>query len=361
MRFGGRWSPQLVESLRIGMFCALVALAVLVTATLAVPQSVVQNPGKAYAPAYLKPTDKLQVRYDLHDGQAFAALAMDPLLRRPHTWAGGNINEAYRAGRPLVGWITWAGSLGQPGAVEWVLAALSILSIGFLGFATSRFARFSDRKADWSILVLVVPGALVSLIYPGLSDPLGAAFAILGLCHWRTGRRTSAVVLLVLAALSRDTCILVAVALAIDMLIDRRPLREIAPLSIPVLVYLGWITVVRFRLGVWPTAYPSNLVAPFTGLLREMRTGWSASGAVAAALLIGLLIAALMRRPPRFVVVLIACFILLALCGGAPTWHAMRDGIARSLLPAEVVALVVLLPRLPIKRRVYADGSSDTA
>ena len=128
------------------------------------------------------------------------------------------------------------------------------------------------------------------------------------------------------------------------MLLARRPLRQIAPCrSGCSRISVGSRSCASgSACGRPPTEQPGR---PFTGLVREIRAGWTVSGALAAAPRRAPASRRSCSRPPRFVVVLIACFLVLALCGGAPTWHEMRDGIARSLLPAEVVAPVVLLPR----------------
>lgn len=104
----------------------------------------------SYAPAYRFPSNRLQVLYNTHDGQAFASLAMDPSLARPEVWSGGNADFAYRAGRPVIGWLAWAMSLGRPDLVQWILAVISVASAGLLGGAVTLLAHRCRRDVTWA-------------------------------------------------------------------------------------------------------------------------------------------------------------------------------------------------------------------
>jgi hypothetical protein len=297
------------------------------------------------------------VLYNAHDGQAFASLAMDPLLRRPSDWVGGRAQLAYRAARPLVGWLAWAGAAGRPGAVEWSLAVISVLSVGLLGYAVARLARTFGLVPFRSLLVLVTPGMVVVLVNPGLSDALGAALALLGAVRWRGGHRTSAVVLLCLAALSRDTCLLVAAALLLDEVWSSRSLRKSWPMLAAPATYLGWLVVVRARVGAWPTAYHGNLSLPFVGLAQQIGRGWSLNGAMGATLTLALLGAAALRRPPRLLALILGLYASMAACSGALVWASWGDGLTRSLLAGEAVAAVwLLLPRARVEAVDAPDG-----
>jgi hypothetical protein len=344
-------------ALTVGVLCGLIALVVLVLRVVTVVPVPVEGPGESFAPAYRPPTDHLQVLYNAHDGQAFASLAMDPLLRRPSDWVGGRAQLAYRAARPLVGWLAWAGAAGRPGAVEWSLAVISVLSVGLLGYAVARLAGTFGLVPFRSLLVLVTPGMVVVLVNPGLSDALGAALALLGAVRWRGGHRTSAVVLLCLAALSRDTCLLVAAALLLDEVWSSRSLRKSWPLLAAPATYLGWLVVVRARVGAWPTAYHGNLSLPFVGLAQQIGRGWSLNGAMGATLTLALLGAAALRRPPRLLALILGLYASMAACSGALVWASWGDGLTRSLLAGEAVAAVwLLLPRARVEAVDAPDG-----
>lgn len=66
-----------------------------------------------------RPADGLESVLARGDGQTFAALAQDPTLARPEVFRGPPAEAAYRAQRPLLGWLAWALSGGQPDRVPW--------------------------------------------------------------------------------------------------------------------------------------------------------------------------------------------------------------------------------------------------
>lgn len=84
-----------------------------------------------------RPTNAVERVLLLHDGQTYAALAQDPTLSNPGLFYGDREEEAYRAGRPLLPWLAWAGSLGQPTAVP----------IALLGFSGARDRRNGRRSS----------------------------------------------------------------------------------------------------------------------------------------------------------------------------------------------------------------------
>ena len=67
--------------------------------------------------------DPLELLLVQSDGQAFASLARDPSLARPEVFFT-DAEAAYRAQRPLLPYLAWAGSLGRTG---WVPPALAVI------------------------------------------------------------------------------------------------------------------------------------------------------------------------------------------------------------------------------------------
>src|SRR5260221_13667726 len=136
--------------------------------------------------AYNPPTDGLQALYAMHDGQFAAAIAMDPTLAHPERFVEYSTTDpsrgeaAYRFARPVMGWLGWATSAGQSSAVEGSLLAVSILTIGLLVLAAGACASSLGRKADTPLLlgVLLAPGSLAVMAYPGLGDALGTALCL---------------------------------------------------------------------------------------------------------------------------------------------------------------------------------------
>src|SRR4051812_48983127 len=121
---------RLHEPITLGLIAAGLALAFLVMWIGTIPQ-----PTPAYFPPtehhgfvsnFDPPSSPIEVTANSGDGQSFAALAQDPSLSRPDVFYRGKSEAAYRAQRPLAGYLAWAMSLGQPGLVLWMLGLIAV-------------------------------------------------------------------------------------------------------------------------------------------------------------------------------------------------------------------------------------------
>lgn len=317
----------------------------IVTVTAAEPTGgAVAADDRPFAPAYVPARDHLQILLNGHDGQAFASLAMDPLLQRPNGWAGGRTDFAYRASRPMLGWLAWAGSLGQPGAVQWVLLALSVAGLGTLVFGAALVAEELGREPSYAVFTMFLPGAVNMLFFPGLADGLGTGLALIGFVLWRRSRPSAAILLFTLAVLTRDLMVLVPLSLLAYEVLERRRWRAATPLAIPAAIYLAWLEIVHLRIGAWPSDRGGTLAKPFAGYVRAGEHGWPLGGRIVLLLIVALLVLALLRRPTGPVRWLIAAYGLLMVGLGEQTVWAWDTGLARSTLPMQVVAFMMLVP-----------------
>lgn len=302
----------------------------------------VQQGQSTLTTVYTPPHSRAQAILNEHDGQHFAALAMDPTLSRPQVF-GSAAEEAYRASRPLLGWLAWAGSAGRGGAVEWVLVVLSAVGTAVLVAGTGALARVLGRETTWLLAAVVLPGAVVQLGWAGLDDSLAAGLVIGGLACWLQDRRRLAIGLLCLAMLCRETNGLIVVAIAAGEVVAghwRRAPALLAPLG----TYVAWLAVVHARLGAWPgDAGERRLALPWSGLGAAV-SSWGVLDV--AVLLLGIVLAvlALIRRPPASIVWLVALSAGFALVMGDNVWMRWED-FSRVLLPMYAVAFAVALPR----------------
>jgi hypothetical protein len=302
------------------------------------------QPGVPYVRLYDHPDDRLEVIVNQGDGQAFAALAQDPLLRRPEIFRAGAPEAAYRAQRPLVGWLAWGLSAGRADLVPLVLVLLSVAGFVALGAALAWQLERSGVSPLWALAVLVTPGALVTLDWTG-PECLGTAAALVGLGLWRDGSHRSALVALVVAALCRESLLLVPAAIAAHaVVIERRRLQSVLPLGLPFLVYGAWVGVVWLRLDALPSdAGDGRLSLPFAGLV-DAAAGWSPADLAFAAFLtvVGMLALVIGRRDPAGWVT--GIFVLASFVFGSAVWARVED-FSRVLLPVAVFAVVALIPR----------------
>lgn len=340
-----RWSAATREALKVAVICTMLAAASMGAAILSVSGSMIGSSEPMFSPAYRPPQNRLEVRFDLHDGQASAALAMDPTLARPEIWPGGESELAYRASRPVIGWLGWLGSFGRPGAVAWALTVISVVSVGLLGYAAARFAQMIGRRGDLMVSIFVLPGTVAVAVFPGLCDALASALALLGVVAWLGGRRAVGVALFVVAALSRETTLLLPLALAASELVKRRRLDAPLPLAVPFVAYGAWISVVRLRVGEWGVTHVATLGTPLHGLIDRTQLGWTSAGVAAAVIGGVLVVGAMFRKPPAVYVWSAVLFGLVALAGTAQVWADWDTGMPRALLPLQVMALASVLPR----------------
>jgi hypothetical protein len=310
----------------------------------AVPRTSPDRADVPYVRLYDQPRDALEVVLNQGDGQAFAALAQDPLLARPEVFRGGSAEAAYRAQRPLLGWLAWAGAAGDAERVPEALLAWTVIGYAALGAAATAFALWTERSPVLAFAVLVMPGALVALDWTG-PEVLGTAAAITALGLWRRERPPLVAVaaLLVVAALCRETLLLVPAVLLLVELTDGRARRRIVALLAAPVVYGMWIGVVRIRLAAWPTdADHGRLSWPFGGIV-EASSGWRSIDVACAVLGLVLAACALARRRSRTESYLVLAHLLLAACMGALVWVRFED-FARVLLPLYAVSILALLP-----------------
>lgn len=296
------------------------------------------NAGAAYAPAFRGERSGLGAMYNAHDGQAFGALALDPLLAHPEGWSGGRAELAYRAARPVLGWLVLATSFRSTTAVGWSLLAWSAIGIGVMAAGAVVLAHRWNRPTGWVPLLLLLPGVVIQLMFGGLCDSLAAGLALLGLAWWLDDRVGRAIVGLSVAALTRESTLLVVLALVLSA--DR---RRVVRLLVPFAVYGGWVGVVWLRLRVLPTDARPGLALP-PGNLRAALGAWGPVELLSAAVIVVLGTVAWRRAPSKEVRWLVA---VSALFGSLlPPVFLQAWDFSRPLLPVTVVGACLLARRV---------------
>jgi len=310
--------------------------------------------GHPYVSLYDPPRSRAEAMLVKGDGQAFAALARDPLLSRPGVFSSVAAHEkpgeeaAYRAGRPLFGWLGWAASLGDPRAVPVALLVLTGLGAMVLVAGVALVAAHEARRVDLAVLAVGLPGSIALFASAG-PEALGTGLALVGIVLWCRERRWPAVALLTAAALSRETLVLVPLTIAVVELARRRPRPS---LLVPPVVLGGWYVVVRARFGYFPfSAGRGRLSAPWTSLGAVAH--WGAGDAAFAVLGVALLLGGFRRLPGTYRAVT-AGYVALALVMGPDVW---RDwwAFSRPLLPLYALALLGCLPRQAPARTLSPD------
>jgi hypothetical protein len=322
-------------------------LGLLITPT---PEAGDRLPGP-FAKAFDPPETRAEVMVNRRDGPAFAQLAMDLSLDHPEQFedylAGSTPNEelAYRAGRPLVAWT--AALLSGGGERSLLAPALMLITVASLGgivAGTALAATRLGRNATRSWVVIVLPGLVVSIFAPGGCEPLALALTLFGWVLWSCDRKTlRPVVLWSLAALARETSLVVPVALAIVSPGSLR--RRACALVVPAGTYGAWLLVVRWRTGLFPGNAGGGRVSPFFQGLLDEAGGWTGAEWGALALIVGLGVVAwrVELQGARSVLVL---HVVAASALGSLVWEQAID-FSRVFVIVQALGVLALLPRRP--------------
>jgi hypothetical protein len=243
-----------------------------------------------------------------HDGQQFYVVARAfPDLQS----ADGHVDRLrYRARRVLYPALVAPFPAGEP--TVWAMLAVNAVAVGAAGIAMSRLA--TKVRAPWwlGVTVALSPALLVST-RASLADALAFALALWGVVLWRR-HLWWAVALFVLAALARETSLVVPLAC---LLVGSRP-RERLAMLVPFAAYGAWTLTV----SAWLDPSDAGSSSPFGDATRQLampfeafaQLGWSSRGVLlGVALFAGSLLAAwqLRRLLPEIAIWLVADAILL--------------------------------------------------
>lgn len=229
-----------------------------------------------YTYPFSPPHDEFEVLINQNDGQAYTLLAQDPTFEHPEVFFDGARTLAYFAQKPLIVYLVWAGSLGQPNLVPIAFIIITTLIGGLYAMASAALTqtRYGGEADRLSLLCLIVPGALATYFFsPNL---LAVALGTLGLVCWhRPSARAHALgaLFFVLACLGRETMLLFPLVTGLLLLFRwQLTIRDAALLASPVVVLVGWYALVRAHIDapadqglVWV-----NFRAPFLGIIDAM-------------------------------------------------------------------------------------------
>jgi len=303
---------------------------------------------RPYVALYHGPLSRIEAVLARGDGQSFAALAQDPLLLRPSVIRAPG-KYAYRAQRPLWGYLAWAGSAGQAELTGWVLAVLTVLSCAAACAIAGLLLLQRGRSPWWSLVVLIVGFQTLTELTPEL---LAVALLGAGILAWQRDRRVGAVVAFSLAVLTRESMLVAVAALACWDVAHRpergrdRP-RRLALLAVPFLAYSAWIGVLKLRLGDWPFQHSeSRLGLPGVGLVESFERTSSPLTLVAFVAIGATLctIAAALARDDVLTWVVVA-FALFTTTLGPAVWLT-TSGLDRTLLPLYLFGAVAAVSAL---------------
>jgi hypothetical protein len=293
-----------------------------------------------------------------HDGKYFFIQAHDPLLLNGELHAQYLDLPAYRGQRMLYPLLAAPALLGGEWALAWALIVVNLAAIGLGTWATSRLAVLMGASPWWGLAFALNPGVIFEVFIDG-SGALAWGLALVGLVALQKGRPRPASLALAVAALARETMLIVAVGAALWESYRRRPDWWLL-VAVPGSAVGVWGLYVRWRLALPPWTYGGQgLGRPFGGLLQAAQR-WPSEpslhmvvGLVATVLVIATLLQAVLR--PSLISYAVVGFALLAPFMTWQVWLYYFD-ITRAIAP-----LMTSFVLATVGRDVLASGSRISA
>jgi hypothetical protein len=297
-----------------------------------------------------------------HDGKYYFIQAMDPFYLEPESHARMLDRPSYRAQRMLYPTLGGGFGLFPPLFTAWALWGINLAALGLGGWLTARLASEIGLSPWLGVLFFLTPGVLISsLIDTG--DVLGMLFFVAGALMIMRRRYARAGLLLVLAALSRETMLLAAAgAVAWAWRTEKR----VPPiLGLPFVVTAGWWVFLRFRIGYLDDSVQdlANVGVPLNGFYEALQV-WASSPGAIEHMLFGVLLMVLsllvVRRAwltPSVLGYMTASFALVAITMTVEVWSAYFDS-TRALIPV-IPAFVLMV--LAQAREIRMGGAPSRA
>jgi hypothetical protein len=198
-----------------------------------------------------------------YDGQFYRDLSHDPFLHKNYFRYVDAPRLRFR--RVLVPMAAWILALGRQGWIDGAYIAVEMSFVALGVYWCARLMARRDRSPFWGLLFLVVPATLASFDRMLVDGPLAALFAGF-LLYCEEERWTRVWILAALAALTRETGLLLGVALVIDRL-SRRDWRGAVWFSSSAVPAVFWYEYVAANI---PPDAPTPIGVPVWGLLKRL-------------------------------------------------------------------------------------------
>jgi hypothetical protein len=275
------------------------------------------------------------------DGQFYYLIAQDP-LHADLAGLSGQTFRALRIGYPLVvSLVSSVTSLSVP--VTMVVVNVTVVLAVSAGFAW--YALSQGWSPWWALVLGLLPGFLTATLHD-LTDPLSVALVLAGLIAWTHQRRWLAAILLIGAVMTREADVVALIAVFLDQVLRswrterdpgwiRRFLRNVGPILVPALIFLGWVTYLVVRTGgPIPEAshtYPFGTFvddANFAlGLAYRGQTYWALTYEAIMAAAVVLALWSAIRRPDALSIAAVGFVLALSIGSFAPIWSDARDSL----------------------------------
>lgn len=211
---------------------------------------------------------------DGYDGQFYYRIALNPFSNKQTDYGIRIDGVIYRKQRILYPFLAWLLSFGCPTLVPIVMILINYLALCWMGFIGGVYAKDVNRHALWGIVFPLYAGFVLTLSRD-LTEILELSLLLSAFVSMGKGRGLLTAILLTLAVLTRESALLVVIAVYLYFIIcfiqNRKTELYWYVFSMPVLAYLTWRGVLfytqqqRFEI----ISNLGNTVGlPFSGFIR---------------------------------------------------------------------------------------------
>ena len=268
-------------------------------------------------------------------------------------------NPVYRLQRILLPVIVRLASCGVTSLVPWALISVNLAAIVTSTYLLAKWLDDQSLSPWYALMASMYVGVFLAYTRD-LTEPLALCLAASGARLWLKGKPARSVVLLALAALTKETSLVFAFGLLLAAL-TRRDFRSALWTSVAVMPLLAWEIYLSVALGAFPFASgPSLERVPLMGIAPHLTLD---AGRLSAFLFAGL---------PGLVLLWVASGFLWRQRGQSPVaWWVFLNGLFVVLMPLDVynhimhagrnasglmMSLVFLLPLIDKRHRVLLMG-----
>jgi hypothetical protein len=279
-----------------------------------------------------------------HDGKFFFVQSNDPWLLDPEENAMVLDRPLYRSQRMLYPVLAGGAGLFGPETIVWAMLVVNLLAMGVGTWVTARIAMEMGGSPWWGLAFALNLG-FISEVTIGGAGVVAAAAAFGGVLMLMRERLAWGVVLLSLAALSREAMLIAAAGAAVWLWMNRRRGSALVTMVIPVLAVATWAAYLRLRIGNGAVASQVEEIGrPFVGLFNAFGRWLDSPIDMVTGLAIVLLFVLFVRRvlqSKHLVGLAFIGFVLLGVVFTEQVWRSLFD-ISRAVAPV-ITSFVLLL------------------
>jgi hypothetical protein len=205
---------------------------------------------------------------DGYDGQFYYRFALAPFDVSQPGYGITLDDPPWRMQRILYPVLAWLVSAGQPRFTAWAMLLVNLLGLGAIGYFAIRLSRRFQSAPITPLLVVLWPGFWIAL-NRDTTEIVAVAFLLAAIEAYTARRTWLYAVLAVLTVLTRETSIFVFAGIFCAELLQRKSVRHLATLALPIVLYAAWRSFLTHLWGQ-PVTISSNLTWPLLGIYQAV-------------------------------------------------------------------------------------------